>query len=183
MKKNFSLLFILITLLIFAYYKEEKDSFEKTSILAHVKLEDIISIKAKNFEIKLLGDKFKIGENILVDRTQLSYFFYFLKRIRIQREIKKQELSKEQKRYLMKNFLEIVLKLREREISIKLGHKNSFDQNFYMQIENRIVIAYDDNDFTAFYSKQNQHNSDQRYRRVKSIFELPSSYFEKKSKR
>jgi len=182
----------IITLLIgYIYFFEEKKAIEvlqdkaKAEALLDIKeAGELKYLKGNNFELAKDGDSFKIKKHFTISQKQLDTFLSQLLNIRVQRVLTPTELVNIPAINLLPNEkISVEAGFSENKLTITLGKKIEFNQNFYLSVFNhktkqdKWVVAKFQNEYTARSQDKQAHRSAMSYNQAKSLFLLSDNFF------
>lgn len=190
MKRNLTLLIILIALLSLAYYLEEyrvrvriAKEINDSKIAPDFSFEQLTSIKTPLFEISKSGDKFVIkGEKQAVKKEKLKQYVEILDNLKIAKHIPKGEVSKKNRAAYFDNDIDrLSLSFGNKNVEILIGKKLDFDQSFYVEIKKgqdvRHAIVEDMTSEPTIYNPKEVYRSSAKYNRLKRTLYLQSEFF------
>lgn len=189
MKKNLGLLAILICLISITYFTQEKkglsDEKEKdnySKILDSSKYGDLIELQTPFSHIKKVNGSFtNFTDGHKVDQKRVNEFLGRLSEIRATKYLK--DISSDQlKEFFPENHLKMTFTFENEVLEYQLGKKVNFSQDFYIAFKTKnedmiIALANDKLPFEGIVNKAEEHRSDHKFKRVKSLFNLPSNFF------
>ncbi|WP_372652376.1 hypothetical protein [Halobacteriovorax sp.] len=189
MKKNLGLLALLICLISVTYFTQEKkglsDEKERdnnSKIIDSSMYGDLIELQTPFSHIKKNKNLFiNFTDGHKVDPKRVDEFLSRLSQIRATKYLK--DISPDQMgEFFPEKHLKMTFTFENEVLEYQLGKKVNFSQDFYIAFKTKnkdmvIALANDKMPFEGMVNKQDEHRSDHKYKRVKSLFNLPSNFF------
>ncbi|GEM_PF-5418832 len=189
MKKNLGLLALLICLISITYFtqerkgisdQKEKDNYSK--ILDSSKYGDLLELQTPFMHIMKMDESFiNFSDGHKVDQSRVNEFLSRLAEIRAKKYLK--DISPKQRDdFFPEKHLKMIFTFENETLEYHLGKKVNFSQDFYIAFKTKnedmvIALANDKLPFEGMVNKQEEHRSDHKYKRVKSLFDLPTNFF------
>ena len=191
MKKNLFFMGVLSALLIFTYFFEELGQSKKKLLEesenrlfdAH-KLGTMLKFSTMNQnEIIYLNNNFYTKKlNYPVSPEEIKYFFDVLSRIKIKRYLSKQEVSEKNIDLFIPDLnRKVIFEFEKGKVEFILGKKMQTDPSFYIlvktEVDELVVVAYDDSPLEGIYVEENVHQNSEKYNRLVRAFSMTEENF------
>jgi|GEM_PF-3938741 hypothetical protein len=196
MKKNLTLLGILISLLVATYYiyevGEQQDKIQKVQekqLFKPNELGTMLSMSNVVVELESKGKHFYTrSPRLLVDDRKLDSFFNILSGVRAMRILKEEDLSEKRQKLMFPegDKYKLSFEFEKGKLIFVFGEKLKFDQTFYLKVtwkprkgegSVRTVIAEDVSAAKGMYNKESYHLSDRKYKRLLTMLYLDAEFF------
>ena len=192
--RNLSFLVILIGLITYVYFFEEKENIAQ---------QEQKQMQLQLFDLKALGEmkgmthsnlsmikksgKFIVGKDFLASEKQINLFFEQLTSLKVMRKLTDQEIN-EIPENLLKREQPIVMTVNfeNGQLVFELGKKLEIDTTFYMKLTNTqknitqwLVVKFE-NAYTHQMGKSS-YRTDAPYKQVEAILSLNDSFFKERA--
>lgn len=190
--RNLFFLGILVSLLTFTYFSEERseqESYEtkqmQEKLFSVEESGELKSFKSTSFSFKRNDNGNYISQNELpISQEKISLFFNQLYNIKVRRVLENEELQEISHDLLIdRNAPALDFLFERNEIRILMGKKTSFSKRFYMNIINKKrntkkwVVASYESAYGSAYKEEDAHKSDAPYKQALALFNLPEKTF------
>lgn len=190
MKKNLSLLLILVSLLAVTYFVEERGSRQKVeqkqkqeSLFNEELLGTLKSISFPDFDLVLKGDQYFVDGNFPIDDKKRDMILEQLTRLRLKSVVPVRDVEKIGRSFFIEEKNAWVKFTFEKGwAQVFLGKKLDFSKEFYMEVvdslrnEEKIAIVEDSKPEEAVIDARGNERSDYKYRRLQSLIFLPKEF-------
>ncbi len=190
---NIKLFVILVILIVFTYYFEERGD-EQKEVLKRITVSwpeieknkiPINSIELPNVEIVKKDSQFVVTmREMVVDELKFYEYLMFFSNIKIDRRISGEEkhvIEQSYQSYFPDPKQVVVVSFVDRKIAWRIGKKLDYDQSFYLEEtidgSKNFYIVYDDSALVEMYEQKDAHRADGKYIRFLSILNIAPDYF------
>lgn len=189
--KNIVLFILLVVMVVITYWFEERGNAnalklenKRTEVLKTDHLGELLGVTGLKIDFVKKGDNYYSRENnIPLYKARLDEFFKILGGLKVKTFLKEEDVKKVGRAfYIPDDALKLTFHFEKGEVSFSLGKKLSFDQTFYMEInegaKNHIVIVSDESPDPGVYKSDEEYQrSEAKYKRLSMVFMLTNNYF------